>query len=232
MNDGRMSPPSAPQGPAEVFRGSGLSIDAILMGVDTHPATTQEQTGGQMRQVNRPSEVAGPRAAAPRAFLSRTRWAVVGMILGLLAGIWVGGGTDRYGEDEGVLGGIRGGRRTFARGYRYMAATIRELLTNDQSSVRNLGLGRQVEIRLWQDKRLAAEAIVVEVEEAGRVVLTGQVPDAADKEKAVTLARDTRGVETVVDQLAVATASRTIEASPSPSPAVPTGVASGVRILR
>ena len=148
----------------------------------------------------------------------------------MVAGIWVGGGTDRYGEDEGVLGGIRGARGTFVRGYRYTVATARDFLTDDHTSIRNLGLGRQVENRLWQDKRLTAEAIVVEVEEGGKVVLTGQVPDASDKEDAVTLARDTRGVETVVDQLAVATASRTIDA-PS-SPAVPTGVASGVRVLR
>ena len=179
---------------------------------------------------NRLGEVARPRAAASKGFLSRTRWALGGMMLGAIAGVWAGGGTDRYGEDEGVLGGMRGARGTFVRSYRYTLATISECLTNDHSSVRNLGLGRQVENRLWQDKRLAAEAIVVEVEEGGRVVLTGQVPTASDKEKAVTLARDTRGVETVVDQLAVATASRTIDA-PS-SPAVPTGVASGARVLR
>jgi hypothetical protein len=152
------------------------------------------------------------------------------MTLGVLAGAWAGGGTDRYGEDEGFLGGMRGARGTFVRSYRYTVAAISECMTNDHSLVRDLGLGRQVENRLWQDKRLAAEAIVVAVEKGGRVVLTGQVPTAPDKERAVALARDTRGVETVVDQLAVATASRTIDA-PS-SPAVPTGVASGVRVLR
>ncbi len=183
-----------------------------------------------MSDSNRQGEVARPKAEPAKGFLSRTRWAIGGMMLGMLAGIWVGGGTDRYGEDDSLLGGLRGAHGTFVRGYRYTVAMVRECVSNDRSSVRNLGLGRQVENRLWQDKRLAAEAIVVEVEEGGKVVLMGQVPDDSHKEKAVTLARDTRGVESVVDQLAVATPSRTIDA-PS-SPAVPTGVASGVRILR
>jgi osmotically-inducible protein OsmY len=93
-----------------------------------------------------------------------------------------------------------------------------------------LGLERQVETRLWQDKRLDAASIVVDVEEGGKAVLTGLVPDAAHKDRAVMLARDTRGVEVVVDQLAVATATRTIETTPAPD--VPTGVALGSRVIR
>ena len=179
---------------------------------------------------NRQGEVARPKAEATKGFLSRTRRTIGGMMLGMLAGVWVGGGTDRYGEDNSLLGELRGARGTFARSYRYTVARVKECVSNDRSSVRKLGLGRQVENRLWQDKRLATEAIVVEVEEGGKVVLMGQVPDDSHKQKAVTLARDTRGVESVVDQLAVATPPRTI--APPTSPPVPTGVASGVRILR
>ena len=183
-----------------------------------------------MSDTNRQAEMAGLNAGAPRGFLSRTRWAIGGMILGMFLGVWIGGGTDRYGEDNSLLGGLRGARGTFARSYRYLVATIKECVSNDLSSVHRLGLSRQVENRLWQDKRVTAEAIVIEVEEGGKVVLTGQVPDDSHKETAVMLARDTRGVESVVDQLAVATPSRTLDA-PS-APAVPTGVASGVRIMR
>ncbi len=162
--------------------------------------------------------------------LVKARWLLIGMCLGSFAGAWAGGGTDRYGEEEGFIGGLRGACGTLARGYRYTAATLAECVGSDGDSVRNLGLGRQIETRLWQDKRLDAVGIVVEVEGGGKAVLTGQVPDATHKDRAVMLARDTRGVEKVVDQLAVAPPPRTIETSPSV--AVPTGVASGARIVR
>jgi hypothetical protein len=186
--------------------------------------------GDRLNNTNRQVDVAMPKGIEKKAVLLRTRWASSGLILGMILGAWVGGGTDRYGEDDGVLGGLRGTFGTMVRGYRYSAAMIRDCVSLDHSAVRNLGLGRQIENRIWQDKRLAAEAIVVKVEDGGKVVLTGQVPDAMHKEKAVALARDTRGVETVVDQLAVASASRTIDAVSSPP--VPTGVASGARVVR
>jgi hypothetical protein len=169
-------------------------------------------------------------AAKPSRILTKTRlakarWGLGGLFLGLLAGAWIGGGTDRYGESEGVIGGVRGGWRTMTRGFHFTAATVKDCMTKDGCSVRNLGLARQVENRLWQEKHLVADGIVVEVSEPGTAVLSGQVPDSAHKDRAVTLARDTRGVEKVVDQLAVAPAARTIEATPGA--AVPTGVASG-----
>ncbi len=48
-----------------------------------------------------------PKTSAVNGFLSRTRWALGGMMLRVLAGAWAGGGTDRYGEDQGFLGGMR-----------------------------------------------------------------------------------------------------------------------------
>ncbi len=129
-----------------------------------------------------------------------------------------------------MLGGLRGAWGSLARGYLYTAATISECCSQDSHSVRNLGLSRQIETRIWQDKQLASEGIVVTVEQGGTAVLTGQVVDPAQKERAVSLARDTRGVEKVVDQLAVASESRTIDAATSTD--VPTGVATGTKVVR
>ena len=182
-----------------------------------------------MNDTNR-QEAGTPKRIEKKVVLPRTRWALVGLTLGLIVGVWIGGGTDRYGEEEGVLGGLGGAFRTAVRGYHYSAATLKDCASIHRSSVRKLGLVRQIENRIWQDKRLTAEAIVVEVEDGGKAVLTGQVPDAADKDRAVALARDTRGVETVIDQLAVATPSRTIDAASSPP--VPTGIARGASVVR
>jgi BON domain len=162
-----------------------------------------------------------------RAMLKKARWPLWSLIFGLIVGTWIGGGTNRYGEEEGFVGSVRGAGRTMARSFRYTAATIRDCLTSDHSSVRKLGLGQHIETRLWQDKRLVADEILVEIEDGGTAVLRGIVPDEEHKEKAVSLARDTRGVEKVVDELAIRPSSRTIKTAPSA--AVPTGVASNGR---
>jgi len=159
--------------------------------------------------------------------LPRTRCVFAGMVLGLLVAGWAGGAGDRYGEPEGVVGAFRGAFRTVAKGVRYTVASVRDCCSQDGCSVRNLGLGQQIETRLCQDKRVDAEAIIVSVQEDGTAVLSGLVPDATHKEKAVALTRDTRGVERVVDQLAVAPRPRIID-TPAAEP-VPTGVASQVR---
>ena len=159
-----------------------------------------------------------------KSALRRSRWPIWGLAMGLVVGTWLGGGADRYGEEEGVVGGFRGAGRTMVRGYRYAAAVLRDCVTFDQSAVRRLGLAQQIETRLWQDKRLVADTLVVEVEEGGTAVLRGIVPDEEHKERAVSLARDTRGVEKVVDELAIRPSTRTLNATPSTP--VPTGVAS------
>jgi BON domain len=165
-----------------------------------------------------------------RRTMVRMRWGLAMLGLGLGIGMWLGGGPDRYGEAEGVMGSLRGASRSIAKGARYASATLFDLAFQQRSSVRNLGLAQQLETRLWQDKRLVAEGIVVEVEAEGTAVLKGIVPDRDHKELAVALAQETRGVARVVDQLAVSPASRTIETTPADP--VPTGVASGVVVRK
>ena len=160
----------------------------------------------------------------------KLRWALAYLALGLAAGVWIGGGPDRYGEAEGFVGGLQGAGRTMVKGGRYAVATLLDLAFQQRTSVRNLGLAQQLETRLWQDKRLSAEGVVVEVEEEGTAVLRGLVPDRDHKELAVFIAQETRGVARVVDQLAVSPKSRTIETTPAVP--VPTGVATGVLIRK
>ncbi|WP_435016180.1 BON domain-containing protein [Tundrisphaera sp. TA3] len=174
--------------------------------------------------------VAVPRPRAKKPLLIRPRWAVGGLAFGLVAGAWIGGGPDRYGEPEGVAGGLRGAGRTLSRGFDYLSATIQDCVASEPSSVRRIGLGQQIQTRLWQDKRLAAEGIIVEVEADGTAVLKGIVPDDDHKDQAVVLARETRGVEKVVDELAVRPSARTIDAVSAA--AVPTGVVTDSSVIR
>jgi BON domain len=165
-----------------------------------------------------------------RNLLNKARWPLWALVSGLIVGAWIGGGPDRYGEEDGVVGGLRGASRTMNKGFRYTAATLRDCISFDRSAVRKLGLSQQIETRLWQDKRLVAGEIIVEVDDGGTAILKGIVPDEDHKDRAVALARDTRGVEKVVDELAIRPSSRTIKAAPAP--AVPTGVASNSRDVR
>lgn len=161
---------------------------------------------------------------------AKARCVLWGSIVGFAIGAWVGGGPDRYGEADGVVGGLQGAGRTLGRCCGYLSATIRDCVSSDTSAVRSIGLNQQIETRLWQDKNLEADGIIVQVQGDGTAVLKGIVPDDDHKDRAVTLARDTRGVERVVDELAVRPSARTIDAASAE--AVPTGVAASDRVVR
>ena len=141
----------------------------------------------------------------------RVRCFSAGLLVGTLIAGWAAGGTERYGEAGGIVGNARGAYRTLLKGFRYTAASVRDSTSHGSDSVRNLGLGQQIETRLCQDKRLDAAGIVVEVEEDGTTVLRGLVSSPAHKDTAVTLVRDTRGVERVIDHLAVPPEPRIID---------------------
>lgn len=153
----------------------------------------------------------------------RTRFTLFGLVTGLILAGWATGGPDRYGEADGIFGTMRGTYRTVLKGFRYTVASVHDCSAKTPFSVRNLGLGQQIETRLCQDKRLDAKGIIVQVEEDGTAVLRGLVPDTAHKEKAMTLTRDTRGVERVVDHLAIAPKPRVVDTPAGGS--VPTDVA-------
>jgi osmotically-inducible protein OsmY len=123
---------------------------------------------------------------------------------------WAGLGRDRQRQVEGTV-------RTISQGVQDASATVQGKLAEAQTSARNLGLEQQIAARLHSEKTFDAEKIEVHVEDGGTAVLKGLVPDAAAKEKAVALTRDTRGVLTVVDHLAVVPPARVIVAPAAPA---------------
>lgn len=72
-----------------------------------------------------------------------------------------------------------------------------------QKMVDRMGVHGRVYSRLKWDKALVDAEIQLEVESEGVVVLNGTVPDAAAKSKAIALAKETVGVERVVETLKV-----------------------------
>ena len=79
---------------------------------------------------------------------------------------------------------------------------VREGFHKTRESVHSMGVAARVYGRLHWDKALNTGTIHVKVEE-GVATLTGGVPTAAAKTKAITLAAETVGVTKVVDEMTI-----------------------------
>ena len=109
-------------------------------------------------------------------------------------GLVVLGVAAWYGLGAGRRGQIGDAVQTVSDGARDASTNVQGKVAEARTSARNAGLEQKVSARLHGDKSLGAEKIEVTVLEEGTATLKGQVPDAAAKEKAVALTRDTRGV--------------------------------------
>jgi osmotically-inducible protein OsmY len=136
------------------------------------------------------------------------RWWVVAVVPVLGVAGWSGLGRDRQRQVHGAV-------RKITQGVQDASATVQDKFAEAQTSARNVGLEQQIEARLHSEKTLDAEKIELHVEDESTAILKGLVPDAAAKEKAVALTRDTRGVLQVVDHLAVVPPPRIIVARPA-----------------
>jgi hypothetical protein len=152
--------------------------------------------------------------------LGRARWAIAGVILGVVGSSWVGVEHRRpKAADAQVVaadetdGTIDGTVRKVTQGIQDASTNARDRFDRAREAARNAALVAGVNARLRQDKSLDADRIEVVVEDEGTVILKGQVPDAASKEIAVDLTRNIRGVVQVEDNLAVPPRPRVIAAA-------------------
>ena len=135
----------------------------------------------------------------------------VAIMLGLAA--WIALGEARRGRIGDAV-------QTVTDGAQDASTNVQGKISDARTSARKVGLEQKVSDRLHGDKSLGAEKIEVTVLDEGTATLRGQVPDAAAKEKAVALARDTRGVVRVVDHVAVTPPPRVFDAR-DPQPVTP-----------
>jgi BON domain len=132
--------------------------------------------------------------------IRRTLWAATCLAFGLVGASFTDVGQSYEGPVVGAFQAIRQG--------------VRDRIDGARLSARNLGIEQQVRARLLGDKTFDGDRIELHVVDDCTVVLKGLVPDDEAKEKAVILARDTRGVLQVIDHLAVPPPPRVISASP------------------
>jgi osmotically-inducible protein OsmY len=91
--------------------------------------------------------------------------------------------------------------RGIVRGAQDVSDSVRNRFDTVRSEVSRMGVQPRVYSRLHWDKTLSTAHIEVHMLRDGVVLLRGTVPDAAAKAHAVALARDTRDVTGVVDEL-------------------------------
>ncbi len=107
--------------------------------------------------------------------------------------------------------------RAVKRGFQSAGQAVQGGFQKTRTSVHNMELVSRVYSRLHWDKALTTSTLELEVRDGGVAVVTGVVPDAASKVKALTLTAETVGVFQVVDQVAVGLG----PGRPSPAPIVP-----------
>lgn len=89
------------------------------------------------------------------------------------------------------------------RGIGRLSEELREGWQSLQKSLDKMGVRGRVYSRLRWDKHLAASKLDIDVEEGGVVTLRGRLANAAVKEKAIELTKDTVGVNRIIDELTI-----------------------------
>lgn len=143
--------------------------------------------------MSQPTHTAGPIASL---FKGVVRLLTLGALLAAGLGIWYAVDVERREK-------INGAMQTVKEGAQDASASVRGKVDDIKTSARISALEAKVSGRLHDDATLSGEQIAVSVPEEGTVTLKGLVPDEESKDKAVELARETRGVRKVVDHLAI-----------------------------
>ncbi len=135
--------------------------------------------------------------------MTRTGHILAGVVpaIALAAGIGAAQQPTRPTVGERVDNAVQ----NIKQGAREVGQTVREQALQARTSVHDMSVSTRVHGRLHWDKALNGAKIDVNVREDGVATISGAVPDAKARAKAVELTADTVGVTQVVDQLTVAT---------------------------
>jgi hyperosmotically inducible protein len=107
---------------------------------------------------------------------------------------------------------------TIKRGAVSVEEALKAQFQRARAAVTKMGVESRVYARLHWDKALAGSKIELTAPRAGAIRLSGVVPDAKARAKAVELATDTVGVTEVIDNLAVQTTATPATPAPGREP--------------
>jgi osmotically-inducible protein OsmY len=146
--------------------------------------------------------------------MTRTGHILVGVVpaIALAAGIGAAQQPSRPTVGERVDNAVQ----NIKQGAREVGQTVREQALKARTSIHDMSVTARVYGRLHWDKALYSSKIDVTVREDGVATVSGVVPDAKARAKAVELTADTVGVTRVVDQLSVGSETTTRETISTP----------------
>lgn len=148
----------------------------------------------------------GHHQAPKSGLMLRARWLFAGFACGFVAALSAGLGRGDQGPAEEI-------GQAFDRVTRSASSWIGSTV----GSGRMRGdVASQVDERLDSDKGLDSSKIEVRAGDGGAVELHGMVASQEAKDRAVSLARDTRGITRVVDHLAVVPKARVVSSPDEP----------------
>lgn len=137
--------------------------------------------------------------------MTRTRWALFApFIAACLAATTAQAQTQPAPRTTGEK--LDDAVQSIKRGAREAGETIQQQFERARTSVHNMGVSGRIYGRLHWDKDLQGSKIEIDVQENGVTTLTGTVPDAKAKVKAVALTQDTVGVAKVIDRTSIQSA--------------------------
>ncbi len=133
---------------------------------------------------------------------------VLKMIANRATAAWVFGLVATWGcvtlAQQGQVGqGFDNAGRVMKRGFQSAGNAVQGGFLKTRTSVHNMEVVSRVYSRLHWDKALTTSNLELEVTNGGIATLTGVVPDAEAKAKALALTSETVGVMQVVDQVVV-----------------------------
>ena len=149
----------------------------------------------------------------------RTAYGVTLLVALAMGAAWFAGVGRAQQEGAGEKAGEKLDEvgRKLKKGLDKAEDAVRESFHKTRDAVHSMGVAARVYGRLHWDKALhSSETLHVKVED-GVATLTGSVPTAEAKTKAVTLAAETVGVKKVIDELTIP-ASAADEATPARKP--------------
>ena len=138
------------------------------------------------------------------------------LVVGGLVAAW---GCVAWAQQGPVGQGINSAGRSIKRGFQSAGQAVQGGWAQTQTSVHNMEIVSRVYSRLHWDKALTTSNLELDVTNGGIATVTGVVPDAAAKAKALTLTSHTVGVIQVVDQVVVTPPTPPIR--PGAAPIVP-----------
>lgn len=140
----------------------------------------------------------------PKKSDTRTLTAIV-LTLGMVTATAAKGQEPPKSTAETIKEKVGGAVKTLKKGAASAEQAVREQWERARSGVAKMGTEARVYARLHWDKALNEAKVEISSPREGMIVLTGAVPDALAKAKAVELTTETVGVTEVVDRLTIQT---------------------------